>query len=74
MRVPPVDCAACRAVGVAPSSCVYLGDDQRDVAAGHAAGMKTAAATWGYLNGGNPGSWGADWLVETPPDLLPLLD
>jgi len=62
--------AACRAVGVEPSACIYVGDDQRDIAAGHAAGMRAAVAEWGYLNGGNPESWNPDWILGHPLDLL----
>lgn len=65
--------AACRSAGVAPGSCIYVGDDKRDVDAGRAAGMKTAAAMWGYLNGGKPEEWGADWVLENPRDLLRIL-
>lgn len=65
--------AACRAIGETAASCIYVGDDRRDVEAGHAAGMKTAAVKWGYLNGGNPEAWSADWVVEHPLELLRLL-
>jgi len=65
--------AACSAIGEDAGACVYVGDDQRDVEAGHAAGMKVAAAQWGYLNGGNPENWGADWIIERPQDLLQYL-
>ena len=65
--------AACRSAGVEPGSSIYVGDDKRDVDAGRAAGMKTAAALWGYLNGGRPEEWGADWMLEKPQDLLRCL-
>jgi len=65
--------AACRAIGIGPDACVYVGDDRRDIEAARAAGMKSAAAAWGYLNGGDPRSWGADWLIERPEDLLRYL-
>jgi phosphoglycolate phosphatase len=65
--------AACRATGLEPGTCIYVGDDQRDIEAGQAAGTKTAAARWGYLNGGEPERWGADWTIAQPQDLLPLL-
>jgi N-acetyl-D-muramate 6-phosphate phosphatase len=65
--------AACRSAGVEPGCCIYVGDDKRDVDAGRAAGMKTAAAMWGYLNGGRPEEWGADWILEKPQDLLRFL-
>jgi len=47
-----------------------VGDDQRDVAAGRAAGMKTIAVRYGYLNGGAPDEWGADAVVDCPQDVL----
>ena len=65
--------AASRAIGLAPESCIYLGDDRRDVEAGQAAGMKTAIAKWGYLNGRDPENWNADHMIEEPRDLLRLL-
>lgn len=65
--------AASRAIGLAPQSCIYLGDDRRDVEAGHAAGMKTAIAKWGYLNGQDPETWNADHMFEAPRDLLRIL-
>jgi phosphoglycolate phosphatase len=65
--------AASRAIGLAPQSCIYLGDDRRDVEAGRAAGMKTAIAKWGYLNGQDPENWNADHMIEAPRDLLRIL-
>jgi phosphoglycolate phosphatase len=65
---------AARRVGLAPSQCIYVGDDLRDVQAGHAAGMATAVAGWGYLGLGEPiESWGAEFIVRQPAELLNLL-
>jgi len=65
---------AARQVGLDPSQCIYIGDDVRDVQAGHAAGMATAAAGWGYLGAGEPiEAWGAEYIVRKPSDLLNLL-
>lgn len=65
---------AARRMGTAAAACVYVGDDLRDVQAGRAAGMATIAAAWGYLGAGEPiDSWGADHVVQTPADLLKLL-
>jgi phosphoglycolate phosphatase-like HAD superfamily hydrolase len=36
--------------------------------------MKVAVARWGYLNGGKPESWQADWIIDNPQDVLRLLD
>lgn len=66
--------AACKAIGRDPGACIYVGDDQRDIEAAHAAGMKGVAVRWGYLNGGEPERWGADWVVDEPIELLRCLD
>ncbi len=64
---------AAERLGVAPRNCIYLGDDLRDIQAGHAAGMTAIAAKFGYLNGGDPGSWGADAIIGNPMELLDYL-
>jgi len=62
---------AARQLGVAPEACVYVGDDERDVAAARAAGMPSVAVTWGYrLDHEDPWSWRADVLAEQPAELL----
>jgi len=65
--------AACRIMQEDAGACVYVGDDQRDIEAGRAAGMKVVAVRWGYLNGGKPESWNADLLIAEPCDLLQVL-
>lgn len=62
-----------RRLGIAPEQCWYVGDDQRDVEAGRAAGMPTVACAWGYCGSVEPSTWGADYLLDTPTDLLELL-
>jgi phosphoglycolate phosphatase len=62
--------AAAQAIRVAPQSCVYVGDDERDIQAGKAAGMRTIAVRFGYLNGSNPDKWGAESVVDAPGDIL----
>lgn len=62
-----------RRLGIAPEHCWYVGDDQRDVEAGRAAGMVTVACAWGYCGSIDPSTWGADYLLETPADLLATL-
>jgi 2-phosphoglycolate phosphatase len=62
-----------RRLGVAPEECWYVGDDLRDIEAGHAAGMITVACAWGYCGAIAPATWGAEHLLETPADLLELV-
>ncbi len=64
---------AARQLALDPASILYVGDDLRDIQSGDAAGMKTAAAAWGYLGIDAPiDTWGADWILQTPADLLKL--
>ena len=66
---------AARRLGVAPASCVYVGDDHRDVVAGKAAGMATLAAAWGYLGQGETiEAWGADAILAGPEELASWLE
>ena len=65
---------AARRIGVDPSCCLYVGDDERDIVAGLAAGMGTVAATYGYLgNKTDVSAWGAHAQINSPLDLLQLL-
>jgi N-acetyl-D-muramate 6-phosphate phosphatase len=65
---------AARLLGIPAHCCVYVGDDERDVAAGRAAGMGTIVATYGYLGSkGNIAEWGADAHAASALDLLALL-
>jgi len=65
---------AARRLGIAPSACVYVGDDERDIVAGHAAGMKTVAATYGYLGvQSDVQKWQAHANIQSPLELLKLL-
>ena len=66
---------ACAQVGVKPENCAYLGDAERDVIAGNAAGMKTVVALFGYIDKTDkPQEWGADALIKTPEELVNILD
>ena len=59
---------------VAPEHCIYVGDDERDIVAGLAAGMGTVAATYGYLGvKTDPSQWGAHAAIKSPGELLQLL-
>jgi phosphoglycolate phosphatase len=64
---------ACALAGCDPARSVFVGDDRRDVEAGNAAGLYTVAVRWGYLDGGDPDSWGADVVLDSVDDLAALL-
>ncbi len=65
---------AARRLQVDPARCVYVGDDERDIIAGNAAGMATVAATYGYLGKvADTATWGAHAHIDSPLALLQLL-
>lgn len=62
---------ACERANLDPSTVLYIGDAERDVQAGKAAGMKTLVALFGYLGEADkPDEWGADGLIKTPMQAL----
>lgn len=66
---------AARRMSVSPSECIYVGDDERDILAGRAAGMRTVAAGYGYLGAGaQVSAWDATAEVSSPMELLNLLE
>jgi N-acetyl-D-muramate 6-phosphate phosphatase len=65
---------AARQIGVVPERCAYVGDDERDIIAGRAAGMPTVAASYGYLGAtAETVHWKADATIATPAQLLNVL-
>lgn len=65
---------ALETLGADPSRSIYVGDAPRDIESGRAAGTTTIAVEYGYIEPGqNPGDWGADHVVGTPPELVALL-
>ncbi len=66
---------AARRLRLDPQRCLYVGDDERDIVAGLAAGMGTVAATYGYLGAkGDVSGWGAHASINSPGELLQLLE
>lgn len=57
---------AAEQLSVAPAHCVYIGDHRRDIEAGHAAGMTTIAAEWGYISPEeDPTQWQAHYHLSS---------
>lgn len=66
---------AANLLGLDPQMCVYVGDAERDVQAGRAAGMQTVIALFGYLGAHDrPDEWRADALIRDPVELLGWLN
>ena len=65
---------ACEQAKVNPNSCFYVGDAARDIEAGNAAGMRTVVALYGYIDETDqPATWGADFSITHPRQLIPLI-
>ncbi len=65
---------AARRMQLSPEHCWYVGDDERDIVAGKAAGMTTVAAHYGYLGSqAEVLSWGADHIIHSPLALAALV-
>ncbi len=61
-------------IAVPASGCLYIGDADRDIQAGRAAGMTTLAALFGYLDeGDDPHRWQADGVVSSGHDIMAWL-
>jgi phosphoglycolate phosphatase len=59
-----------------PKHCVYIGDAERDIIAGKAAGMTTIAALFGYVGDHDKArsEWLADHYVTSSQDILPWIN
>ena len=65
---------ACRITASDAENCMYVGDAERDIQAGRAAGMKTVVALFGYIDAQDkPAEWGADMMIAQPEELLALI-
>lgn len=66
--------AAAREIGVAPQSCLYIGDAERDIEAALAADMTAILAAYGYLGATDrPETWGANASIRHPAEILDYL-
>jgi phosphoglycolate phosphatase len=65
---------ACAArLGCDPGRGLMVGDTERDVLAGRAAGMRTCGVTYGVLGADGLQPHAPDWLIDRFADLLPLI-
>lgn len=65
---------AAELIGIRPAEALYVGDDERDIQAAHAAGMRGVAAAYGYIG---PGAaihrWQAEFSISSPLELGALI-
>lgn len=65
---------AARLLNQQPDSCLYIGDHQRDIVAGKAAGMPTIACGFGYISEQDSAKdWDADYCVASTSELRELV-
>ncbi len=65
---------ACEQAGSKAHECLFIGDDQRDIEAGNAAGTATAVALYGYIDDSEqPADWGATVMLESVSNLVAWL-
>ena len=60
---------AAEKTGFAASDCIYIGDDERDILAGKAAGMPTIAVAYSYCTSEQAESWQADAVAYRVDEL-----
>lgn len=66
---------ACEQMSCCPTKVIYVGDHQRDIDCGKAAGSFTVAAAYGYLDEDcDPAAWEADHLIHSAHDLLGIVE
>ena len=66
---------ACKEVGSEPSECIYVGDAERDIEAGNAAGMPSIVALFGYIaESDTPDKWGAHASINHPKEILSIIN
>lgn len=70
----PLLCAA-ESLNIAPNHCVYVGDAERDIMAGKAAGMITIGALFGYIEDIHKAKhWNADHYVHHANEIFPWVN
>jgi len=60
-------------LNVSPESCLFVGDTPVDMKTADATGMKSVGVSWGFRPVQELKENGADYIIEDPDQLLPLL-
>lgn len=64
---------AAKAISKDCATCMYVGDDPRDIQAGNSAGMTTVIAKYGYITDTSDfASWQSNYQIEHPLDIKNL--
>lgn len=66
---------ACRQAESEAHECLYVGDAERDIEAGNAAGMPSIVALFGYIaESDKPNQWNAHSSINHPTEILSIID
>jgi len=66
---------ACNQAGSEAAECIYVGDAERDIEAGNAAGMRSIVALFGYIaKSDKPNEWNAHATINHPKEILSIID
>jgi len=66
---------ACNQAGSEAAECIYIGDAERDIEAGNAAGMLSVVALFGYIaESDKPNEWNAHASINHPKEILSIID
>ncbi len=63
-----------KALGVDKSEALFVGDSDVDVLTAHNGGLKCIGVTWGFRSKENLLSAGADFIADTPQEIIRILD
>lgn len=75
-KKPAPDCVrkALKELATDAGEAVYVGDSDVDVATAHNSGLSCIGVTWGFRGRQVLEQAGADWIIETPLELVGLLE
>lgn len=70
---PDTVLTAMEELGSTREECLYVGDSGSDMITAQNAGMKSVGVTWGFRDAESLKESGADFLIDSPKELLELL-
>ena len=69
----PITLHVLERLGADPSTTLYVGDSNVDIACGHNAGLHACGVAWGFRGRRELEEAGADYVVDTPMELIDIV-
>ncbi|MEG0855180.1 MAG: HAD-IA family hydrolase [Terrisporobacter sp.] len=60
-------------LGVSIENCLYIGDSEVDIQTAKNTNLKSVGVTWGFRDKESLKNLGADYIIDTPEDLLSII-